>query len=174
MRALSFAALMVAALLALGAIGAPSAVRAVQPEEQLADPALEARARDISKQLRCVVCDNQTIDESDAQVAGDMRRFVRKQLQDGASDDAIMDQMVEFYGEYVLLQPRFSLSNAFIWAAPLLALALGLFWALRRIGVQRPAAGEPTPAAVSAPLSAEEEARLKTLLSDREASDKSG
>ncbi len=173
MRALSLPALLVVALLTLGVVGAPSAVLAVQPEEQLADPALEARARDISKQLRCVVCDNQTIDESDAQVAGDMRRYVRKRLGEGASDETIMDEIVGFYDEYVLLRPRFSLSNAFIWAAPLLALALGLFWALRRIGGPRPEAGGPTPSAASAPLSADEEARLKTLLSDAKTSDKS-
>jgi cytochrome c-type biogenesis protein CcmH len=158
----------------MGVGGAPEPARAVQPEEQLADPALEARAREISKQLRCVVCDNQTIDESDAQVAGDMRRFVRAQLEEGASDKAIMDQMVEFYGEYVLLRPRFSLSNAFIWAAPALALLIGLIWVRRRIrrpeddGAAAESAAQAAESPAAPPLSAEEEARLEALL-DRDA-----
>ena len=155
--------------LPLGAGFAPGAAHAVQPEEQLDDPALEARAREISKQLRCVVCDNQTIDESDAQVAGDMRRFVRDRLKEGDSDAAIIDQVAEFYGEYVLLRPRFSLSNAFIWAAPALALLIGLSWVLRRIrrpedGAAGESAAEPAETPAAPPLSAEEEARLEALL----------
>ena len=84
---------------------------ALEPEERLGDPALEARAREISKGLRCVVCQNQSIDDSDAQIAGDMRKLVRERLLAGDSDAAVLDRMVAYYGEYVLLQPRFSVKK---------------------------------------------------------------
>lgn len=141
---------------------------AVQPEEQLDDPALEARAREISKELRCVVCDNQSIDDSNAQIAGDMRRFVRKRLAAGDTDEEVIDQIVVAYGEYVLLRPRFSLSNALIWAAPLIALIAGLVWMRSRIrsGAEPSSAEEAQDATPAAPpLAPEEEARLREILS---------
>lgn len=142
------------------------AALAVQPEEQLADPALEARAREISKNLRCVVCQNQSIDDSNAQIAADMRKLVRDRLVAGDSDAEVRDLLVQYYGEYVLLRPRFSLSNLFIWLAGPVALAIGVILARNRLRRQpraEPAAERP---ADSRPLSDEEQRRLKDLLGE--------
>ena len=126
---------------------------AVNPDERLADPALEARARTISKDLRCVVCQNQTIDDSDAGIARDLRILVRDRLRAGDSDDAVRAFVVERYGEYVLMRPTFGWHTLMLWGAPIaLLLAGALVLARRRRSV--PAAG----------LSAEEEARLERLL----------
>jgi cytochrome c-type biogenesis protein CcmH len=99
---------------------------AVQPDEALADPALEARARALSAELRCMVCQNQSIDLSDAELARDLRILVRERLKAGDSDEEVLDYIVSRYGEFVLLKPRFNLRNAFLWGTPLLLLAGGI------------------------------------------------
>jgi cytochrome c-type biogenesis protein CcmH len=108
---------------------------AVQPGEALADPALEARARTLSAELRCMVCQNQSIDLSDAELAHDLRVLVRERLMAGDSDEEVLDYVVSRYGEFVLLKPRFSLRNALLWGTPVLLLvagAGGLFFSQRR------------------------------------------
>lgn len=161
-------AVRLALLSALCAALIAGAAAAVQPEERLADPLLEERARDISKGLRCVVCQNQSIDDSDAVIAGDMRRLVRERLVAGDSDDEIRDLMVSYYGEFVLLAPRLSWTNAALWAAAPLALLLGGFWVWRKTRAAAPAAAGAGAGAhdvvVPPPLSAEEQKRLDELL----------
>jgi cytochrome c-type biogenesis protein CcmH len=105
---------------------------AVQPDEILKDPALESRARHISAGLRCLVCQNQSIDDSDATVAKDLRVLIREQLTSGKSDDQVIDFVVARYGEYVLLQPRVRLGTLFAWLAPFAILLAALFLAFRR------------------------------------------
>ena len=94
------------------------AAQAVKPDEVLADPALEARARRLSEGLRCMVCQNQSIDESDADLARDLRILVRERLAAGDTDQQVMDYIVSRYGEFVLLKPRFSPRNALLWGTP--------------------------------------------------------
>ncbi|WP_309084085.1 cytochrome c-type biogenesis protein CcmH [Chelativorans sp.] len=133
---------------------------AVQPDEMLADPALEARARDLSAELRCMVCQNQSIDDSDAELARDLRVLVRERIEAGDSDAEVLDYVVSRYGEFVLLKPRFSPRNAVLWATPALFLLGGgilAFLAFRRRG------GKAT-----AGLSAEEEAALRKVLERNE------
>jgi len=130
---------------------------AVEPSEMLKDPALEARARMIGRELRCVVCQNQSIDDSAAEVAHDMRVAVRERLTAGDTDRAVMDYMVARYGDYVLLQPPFKARTLMLWlGAPLVLLIAGaaLFMAARR----RPTVPAPVP------LSDEEKQRLDALL----------
>jgi cytochrome c-type biogenesis protein CcmH len=138
-----------------------SAAQAVQPDEVLPDPALEARARAISAGLRCLVCQNQSIDDSDAPLAKDLRLLVRERLKAGDSDQEIVDFVVARYGEFVLLKPRLSSHTLLLWLATpaVFAAALGLIWlAYRR---RREAAQ------ALAPLSVNEERRLKRLLDGR-------
>jgi cytochrome c-type biogenesis protein CcmH len=118
-RAGLFAWLMLATAIWLGPAGA------VQPGEALADPALEARARALSAELRCMVCQNQSIDLSDAELAHDLRVLVRERLAAGDSDKEVLDYVVSRYGEFVLLKPRFSLRNALLWGTPVLLLVIG-------------------------------------------------
>ena len=101
------------------------AAQAVKPDEVLADPALEARARLLSEGLRCMVCQNQSIDESDADLARDLRILVRQRLVAGDTDQQVMDYVVSRYGEFVLLKPRFDLRNALLWGTPVLLLLVG-------------------------------------------------
>jgi cytochrome c-type biogenesis protein CcmH len=111
------------------------AALAVQPDEVLKDPALEQRARGISSGLRCLVCQNQSIDDSDAQLAKDLRLLVRERLAAGDSDQAVRDYLVERYGEFVLLKPTFKAHNLLLWLTPVLVLALGasgVYAAVRR------------------------------------------
>ena len=102
-----------------------SSALAVNPDEVLKDPALEARARQISSELRCLVCQNQSIDISDADLAKDLRVIVRERLTAGDSDAQVIDYVVARYGEFVLLKPRFSAGNAALWGAPLLVVLIG-------------------------------------------------
>lgn len=102
-------------------------LHAVQVDEILPDPALESRAREISHELRCMVCQNQSIDDSEAPLARDLRLLVRERLKAGDSDGQVVDFMVARYGEFVLLKPRFSWHTAVLWAAPLTILIIGLF-----------------------------------------------
>jgi cytochrome c-type biogenesis protein CcmH len=106
-------------------VAVPSAI-AVEPNEVLADPALEARARALSKELRCMVCQNQSIDDSDAPLARDLRILVREHLQAGESDRQVIDFLVARYGEFVLLRPRFSWHTALLWLGPAAILVIGV------------------------------------------------
>ena len=98
---------------------------AVAPDEVLSDAALEARARALSKELRCMVCQNQSIDDSDAPLARDLRILVRERLQAGESDRQVIDFLVARYGEFVLLRPRFSWHTALLWLGPVAMLLIG-------------------------------------------------
>jgi len=150
----ALAALLVALLVSLPAL-------AVEPSEMLKDPALEARARDIGRGLRCVVCQNQSIDDSNAEVAHDMRRAVRERLTAGDSDQQVYDFMVARYGDYVLLQPPFKSGTLILWlGAPLLLILAGgilLLMARRRRVLE-----------TVQPLSEEERRKVAALL-DRDA-----
>jgi cytochrome c-type biogenesis protein CcmH/NrfF len=133
---------------------------AVAPDEMLADPALEARARSLSEGLRCLVCQNQSIDASDADLARDLRLLVRERIKAGDSDEQVMDFIVSRYGEFVLLKPRFDLRNAALWGAPFLLLvggAIFLFGAARKL--------QPTD---TASLSPDELAALDKALERKE------
>ena len=129
---------------------------AVQPSEILDDPALEQRARNLSAGLRCMVCQNQSIDDSDAELARDLRVLVRERLVAGETDEEVLDYVVSRYGEFVLLKPRFSIQNAALWGAPVALLLLGGVFLFSR-------AGRPQKAN-SVRLSEEEEQRLKEIL----------
>ena len=146
-------------ILVLCMIAAP--VFAVQPEEILDDPALEARARDISAGLRCLVCRNESIDDSNAELARDLRLLVRERLVAGDTNEEAVDYIVDRYGEYVLLKPTVGGANLLLWLARPLMLGAGLVMGglyLRR----RSVATEPG----TARLSAQEEARLREILDD--------
>jgi cytochrome c-type biogenesis protein CcmH len=145
-------------------LATPVRAFAVQPDEVLADPALEARARVLSKELRCMVCQNQSIDDSDAPLARDLRILVRERLQAGDSDQRVIDFLVTRYGEFVLLKPRFSLHTALLWLGPaaiLLIGAFGLFMVARRYHA-RARSGLVIP--TEAKLTPAEEARLSEIL----------
>ena len=129
---------------------------AVTPDEVLPDPALEQRARGISAGLRCMICQNQSIDDSDADLAKDLRVLVRQRLVAGDSDAEVVDYVVSRYGEFVLLKPTYSWRNALLWATPVLLLLAGGVWIAR-------AARRPKLAATPA-LSAEEKAALDDVL----------
>ncbi len=131
---------------------------AIDPEEQLKDPKLEARAREISAGLRCLVCQNQSIDDSDAPLAHDLRVIVRQQLQKGASNREAVDYIVARYGEFVLLNPRLHLNTLILWLTPLLLLAGGVVLAART--VRRKPDTRTAP-----PLTPEEQKELQLLLS---------
>ncbi len=134
---------------------------AIDPQEQLKDPALEARARQISAGLRCLVCQNQSIDDSDAPLAHDLRTIVRQQLEKGKSNDQVVDYLVARYGEFVLLEPRLHLNTLILWLTPLLLIAGGIALAARIIRRQ------PDEKKTS-PLTAEEQAELKSLLANQD------
>lgn len=141
------------------AIAAPP-VRAVEPDEILKDPVLEARARKLSAGLRCLVCQNQSIDDSNAPLARDLRLLVRERLTAGDSNGDVLNFIVARYGEFVLLQPRLSGRTIILWLAPvliLLAIGIGFFRRFRRPQTDI----DTSPAA---PLSSAEQARLDALL----------
>ena len=145
-------------LVCLAAMLTPAA--AVTPDELLKDPKLEARARDISQHLRCVVCQNQSIDDSNAPLAKDLRVLVRERLSAGDSDRQAIDFMVARYGNFVLLKPPMQINTLLLWFGPALLLALAAFGFIRTLRAQAtPVAKEPAAA-----LSAEEEKRLAKLL----------
>ncbi|MCJ2075801.1 cytochrome c-type biogenesis protein CcmH [Methylobacterium sp. E-016] len=143
-------------LLAGLVLGGATAARAVQPDEVLKDPALEHRARDISSGLRCLVCQNQSIDDSDAPLAKDLRLIVRERLKAGDTNQGVEDYVVNRYGEFVLLRPVLALHTVLLWLTPLLAVLLGGFgiWRLSRRKAPAPERG----------LSAAEEADVAALL----------
>jgi cytochrome c-type biogenesis protein CcmH len=131
-----------------------STAQAVQPDEILSDSTLEARARMLSRELRCMVCQNQSIDDSDAPLARDLRVLVRERLKAGDSDTQVLDFLTSRYGEFVLLKPSLSWQNALLWLAPIIVLiagAGGLVLAARR---------RRTVAITSVPLSHDEERRV--------------
>ena len=149
---------------------------AVNPNEMLADPLLEKRAREISKGLRCLVCQNQSIDDSDADLAKDLRIIVRDRLKAGDSDSAVVDFVVARYGDFVLLKPPFKGATLVLWLGPAVIAGLGL-WVmivfLRRHGGQGDGQGGGTRAAVKAasrprpaPLSDDEKKKLEKLLKE--------
>ena len=111
----------------IAALALYAGAQAVTPDERLQDPALEARARAISKELRCLVCQNQSIDDSDADVAADLRRLVRQRLLAGDSNAEVKEYVVARYGEFALLKPRVGAHTALLWAAPLVLTVLGVF-----------------------------------------------
>lgn len=145
-------------LLAAGLLSLSLAIpaHAVKPDEVLADPALEQRARELSLELRCLVCQNQSIDDSDAPLARDLRLLVRERLKAGDSNSDVLNYMVERYGEFVLLRPRFTARNALLWATPFLVLALG--------GLGMIVLARRRQAAAVPPLTKDEEERLHKLL----------
>jgi cytochrome c-type biogenesis protein CcmH len=148
-------------------IACASQALAVQPDEIMRDPAQEARARALSRELRCMVCQNQSIDDSDAPLARDLRLLVRERIAAGDSDNQVMDFLVARYGTFVLLKPRLEAQTLALWLLPPLALAVGalLLWVVAR---RRRAAAGGDPGA--APLSSEERAELRELLGSKDVS----
>jgi cytochrome c-type biogenesis protein CcmH len=151
-----------AAVFALVLIGC-SAAHAVQPDEMLADPKLEARARTLSRELRCMVCQNQSIDDSDAPLARDLRILVRERLKAGDADAQVLDFLTARYGEFVLLKPPLTWHTALLWLAPSGVLMLGMVTLIvarrRRTAGSTGASGAAEPA-----LTTSEEERLARLL----------
>ena len=128
---------------------------AVQPDEVMKDPALEARARALSEELRCLVCQNESIDDSEAPLARDIRLLIRERIKQGESNDAVRAYLVSRYGDFILLKPPFERETWLLWLSPVLILGLGLGAAL----IARRRAPRVTPR-----LSDEEEARLAALI----------
>ena len=128
---------------------------AVQPDEVMKDPALEARARALSEELRCLVCQNESIDDSEAPLARDIRLLIRERIKQGESNDAVRAYLVSRYGDFILLKPPFKRETWLLWLSPVLILGLGLGAAL----IARRRAPRVTPR-----LSDEEEARLAALI----------
>lgn len=129
---------------------------ASDPSERLSDPAQEARARTLFTQIRCLVCQNESIDDSDAELAGDLRKVVREQIVAGRSDAEVKAFLTDRYGEFVLLKPRFNPANAVLWLGPFLAVIAGLALLLARLRRREPAQA----------LTRDEETRLAALLDD--------
>jgi len=144
-------------LLAVLAVLVAAPAFGVEPDEKLDDPVLEARAREIGQVLRCVVCQNQSIDDSNAPLAKDLRLLVRERLLAGDANDEVIEYVAARYGDYVLLKPRMSGTTLFLWLAPGLALAVGGLstWLVLRARTKAP----------PAPLSPAEAARLDELSS---------
>jgi cytochrome c-type biogenesis protein CcmH len=141
---------------ALVAVALPAA--AIRPDEILADPALETRARNLGKELRCLVCQNQSIDDSEADLARDLRKLVRERLVAGDSDPEIRRFLVDRYGDFVRLDPPLKLATAVLWFGPALVLVLGL------VGVVTFLRRRPT--AAPAALDAADRARLERVLAE--------
>ena len=138
-------------------LAASTSAFAVQPDEVLPDPALEARARSLSQELRCYVCQNQSIDDSDALLARDLRLLLRERLKNGDSDQQVLDFIVERYGQFVLLRPPLSWRTALLWLTPGVLLVVGVI-VLVAVGRRRtrPNLTEPV-------LTPQETARLQGL-----------
>ncbi len=144
------------ALLAVAALAGPA--RAVLPSEQLADPKLEARARAIGAQLRCLVCQNQSIDDSDAVLASDLRVILRERLVAGDTDKQAVNYIVQRYGHYVLLNPPFESQTLLLWLGPVLVLVVGGVW-VGLMARKTATAPQPSPA-----LTPEEHEQLRRRL----------
>jgi cytochrome c-type biogenesis protein CcmH len=150
-------------------MGLPAAY-AVQPDEIMADPAKELRARDLSRELRCMVCQNQSIDDSEAPLARDLRLLVRERIAAGDSDAQVIDFLVARYGEFVLLKPRVNQHTLLLWLVPPLAL-LGGGFAMWRYSRRRPKSGDDADES-AVKLTADEQARLERLLAAEPAPEK--
>ena len=142
----------------LFALASTGSSLAVQPDEILKDPALESRARILSGELRCLVCQNQSIDDSEAPLARDLRLLVRERLVQGDSDKQVLDFLVSRYGQFVLLRPRLELQTILLWGLPPAALLAGL------IGLLMTARRRNRLAVDGAPLSHDEQQRLSSLV----------
>jgi cytochrome c-type biogenesis protein CcmH len=151
-----------ACVLALAVMAGSSAAYAVQPDEIMSDPAKESRARDLSRELRCMVCQNQSIDDSDAPLARDLRLLVRERIAAGDSDAQVLDFLVARYGEFVLLKPRLEPHTYLLWLLPPLALAGGGFalWMYSRRRTRSATAEDQS----LRQLTPEEGARLEQLI----------
>ena len=147
------------ALLTLGFLLVAAVAGAVQPDEVMKDPALEGRARTLSAELRCLVCQNQSIDDSDAPLAGDIRRLIRERIAQGESNDTVRAFLVSRYGNFILLKPPFELSTVLLWLSGPLTIALGA------LGVYLARRRSPAP---PPPLSADEKERLAVVMRDDE------
>ncbi len=142
--------------LLISAVALVSSAAAVEPDEVLADPALEARARALSREIRCVVCQSESVDDSNAPLARDLRLIIRERITAGDSDREVADYLVERYGDYVLLKPRLQTNTVALWLAPLAAALIGAGSALFFLrGVRRRAR--------PAPLTPEESAAIEKL-----------
>jgi cytochrome c-type biogenesis protein CcmH len=144
----------------------PSLAWAVEPNEMLSDPVLEARARALSKELRCMVCQNESIDDSGAPLAHDLRVLVRERIKSGDSDQQVLDFLVARYGEFVLLRPRLSWHTVALWGLPPAVVLIGAVVILVDLRRRRTAQADEA----KANLSPAEEARLQELLRDNSAS----
>jgi cytochrome c-type biogenesis protein CcmH len=156
-------------IFAMAVVMGSSSVYAVQPDEIMADPAKEARARDLSRELRCMVCQNQSIDDSEAPLARDLRLLVRERIAAGDSDTQVIDFLVARYGEFVLLKPRLEPHTLLLWLLPPLVLVgggLALWIQSRRRSIS--AVSE----SATVPLSAAEQARLAAAMSDEAPAEK--
>ena len=151
--------LLLALVLVLGSLASVPAIAALSPDELLDDPALEARARVIGKQLRCVVCQNQSIDDSNAELAEDFRHIVRERLEAGDSDSEILDYMTDRYGEFVLLKPPVTAGTIVLWGGPFAVLLIGAGLLVVTVRRRREAAG-------ATELTAAERRQLDALLDD--------
>ena len=151
-------------LLSIAAILLAAApAHAVRPDEMLPDPALEARARDIGQELRCLVCRNQSIDDSDADLAHDLRVLVRERLKKGDTNDQVIAYIRSRYGDFVLLRPPFEAGTVLLWIGPALILLLGAFGVMR---FYRTRGRDPGVMANAAALSPDEQRRLKAVLGE--------
>jgi len=139
---------------------------AVQPNEVLKDPELEARARNLSKDIRCLVCQNQSIDDSNAGLARDLRVLVRERLSEGDSDEQILDFLVKRYGDFVLLKPPVKASTYALWYGPIVIFVLGVIGLVVFMRGRR-----PTAATQPAALSEDEERRISALLDENDQKD---
>jgi cytochrome c-type biogenesis protein CcmH len=151
MRSLALIGLLIALL-------APSVAFAVEPDEMLKDPALEARARSLSSEVRCMVCQNQSIDDSEAPLAHDLRVLVRDRLTKGDSDQQVLDFLVARYGQFVLLKPRLEWSTLLLWGLPPAALVAGF------VGILMMARRRKSLSLQPAGLTPDEEKRIANLL----------
>ncbi|MEX2450667.1 MAG: cytochrome c-type biogenesis protein [Rhodospirillales bacterium] len=153
-----------AVFLAMMLLAVASGAGAVNPSEILNDPALENRAREISKHLRCLVCQNQSIDDSDAELARDLRVLVRERLQAGDTDDQVIGYVVSRYGDFVLLKPPFKASTYVLWIGPGVVFLAGVIALI--LFFRRRARAGATPAHQPPPLSPEEKTRLRALMKE--------
>ena len=152
--------------LALTLVLAAGAAGAVEPDEVLENPTLELRAREISKELRCLVCQNQSIDDSNATLARDLRVLVRERLVAGDSDHAVIDYVVSRYGDFVLLRPPFKGATYVLWIGPAVIAASGIAAVFLFYRRRQKTAQDGSAAGAPAPLSEEEKRRLASLLDD--------
>ncbi|MEO1283023.1 MAG: cytochrome c-type biogenesis protein [Pseudomonadota bacterium] len=146
-------------------VGGPQNSWAVQPDEILADQKLEARARVLSAELRCLVCQNQSIDDSDAPLARDLRLLVRERLKEGDTNSQVLDFVVQRYGEFVLLKPPFGMHTLILWLGPVFVL-LGAIWLARTTILSRRTTVEATTTGTG--LSEAEQSRLDALVNERD------